>query len=138
MTQEAATPAEKPKRVRPTLTSKLSEAQAHLASATARIEDLENQLKAVKNLYQYASQTRDQLNADLEQVHIFLDHIPGVLGRQVNEFTRHAAITRMATWMGLYLVPVNLAMPLPSFDEEEVEEEVPVDNDTTHATTTEE
>lgn len=124
-------PADTPKRVRPTLTLKLQVAEGNLQVAQARIEELEKQLASAKSLYNFACQTRDRAVADLDQVHTFLDFIPSVLPRQRDEFNDHAAITRLATWLGGYLVPVNLAIP---FAEPLREEPAPVEAPTTNTT----
>jgi uncharacterized coiled-coil protein SlyX len=71
-----------------------------LKSAQARIAELEKQLAAANTSKGYSDKAASDHRAEVDQIHAFLDALPGSIERQNKEtYASHAAMTRLAAWL---------------------------------------
>ncbi|MCW3581747.1 hypothetical protein K6Y74_01805 [Burkholderia cenocepacia] len=71
-----------------------------LKQAQARVAELEKQLETEKNSSKYAREARDAAKAEADQIHAFLDALPGAIKKRNDEtYVEHSAMTRLAAWL---------------------------------------
>lgn len=70
-----------------------------LKAANARIVELEKKLSDTERSVKYNSDRASAADAEVNQVHAFLDAVPGSIPKEGEGYTKHSAMTRLAAWL---------------------------------------
>jgi len=71
-----------------------------LKAAQTRIAELEKKLESAESTRKYISDRENKANEELNQLHAFIDALPGSIKRKNEEtYVEHGAMTRLAAWL---------------------------------------
>lgn len=93
------------KKKAPSIPAQLKELRAEHAALQQQAKKLETDLSQKESMRGHYQRTAEKAEAEVEQVHAFLDSVPGAIERKVTgEYgvtTERAAMTRLAAWLAV-------------------------------------
>lgn len=72
-----------------------------LKQALAKIEELEKKVASAEQSQKWAADRARDADNELDQIHAFLDAVPGAISRDAENYKKHSAMTRLAAWLSV-------------------------------------
>ena len=82
----------------------VNQLNAEKAALQAEVADLKTKLKSAQDSFKYASEQRAEMQAEVDQLHLLLDALPGAAPRKSQaenswDSKDHKAMTRLAAYL---------------------------------------